>query len=63
MVEAALVTLCKQLKPLIEKWHPNDQVEAVEIIVAAWKTNNWGEEELTVAETQVSKAVEDKEDV
>ena len=57
MVETKMKSLVDLLKPLIEKWAPSDQVEAIDHCVKYWSTNQWGTGELIKCETLLEAAL------
>ena len=44
MVETAMTALVSQIKPLLEKWSPSNQIECIDTIITAWASNSWSED-------------------
>ena len=47
MVETSMGELVVKMKEFIEKWSASNQVECIDVMIAAWKNNNWDLDELT----------------
>ena len=57
MVDTSMGELVAKIKILLESWSPGNQVECIDAMIAAWKKNTWGLDELMTCELKLEEAL------